>query len=224
MGPEVSFNAVTKSYSSPDGVRNTVLDNVDLSIPAGAFLRLDGPSGSGKSTILNLIAGLFLPDKGTISVGNKEITSFSESERDTFRSENIGYVFQTFNLLSPLTVMENLTIPSILANRKESKSKTEIEKLLTKFGIFDQRKKKPFQLSVGQRQRVAIIRAILNKPKILLSDEPTANLDLASAKIVIDSMLELKESGVTLIVATHDPSFAKLSSDMVYNVEKGELI
>lgn len=224
MGLEIEFKSVKKSYPEPEGGRRKILDGATFTVPTGAFLKLEGPSGAGKSTVLNLIAGLLLPDGGEIIIDGRRIHDLSESKRDAFRAGNIGYVFQTFNLLSPLTVLENLFVPAILSGSSTGGDRARALEVLDEFGIGDQARKRPFHLSVGQRQRVAVARAILHRPKLLLADEPTANLDEPSALAVREAMFKLKEDGATLVVATHDPAFDLGKPDMVYNVERGEVL
>lgn len=223
MGLEIRLSDVCKSYKGDSGNEIRVLSGVNFFLENGQFMKLLGASGSGKSTLLNLIAGLYKPDSGEINVGNYGLHTMSESGRDLYRAENVGYVFQTFNLLSPLTVMENISVPQILAGTKKTFGKQELEEVLERFGMLEHKDKHPFRLSVGQRQRVAVARAILTEPELLLADEPTANLDKASADIVREAMFKLKEKGTTLIIATHDPAFDSVSADLVYNVEKGEV-
>ena len=222
---EVVLKSVKKTFPGEAGGDTKVLDRISFELPAGGFAILEGASGSGKSTLLNLIAGLFLPDEGEIIVGNEPIHNMSESRRDAYRSQNLGYIFQTFNLISPLTVLENLYVPAILSGAGGGGGgRREALEVLEEFGLKDQAHKQPYHLSVGQRQRVAAARAILRRPKLLLADEPTANLDRASAEIVRDALMRLRDDGATLIVATHDPGFKTLAADLFFNVEKGEVV
>ncbi|MCB9475267.1 MAG: ABC transporter ATP-binding protein [Deltaproteobacteria bacterium] len=210
-GFEVRFENLSRSFADPDGNVRRVLDGLSGRLEAGAFALLHGPSGSGKSTFLNLIAGLMRPDGGTIRVGELDVHTLSERARDDYRARHLGYVFQTFNLITPLSVLENLTVPAALCGleRDEDRARAILEDL----GLGEHLKKKSYQLSVGQRQRVAVARAVHRRPKLLLADEPTASLDPAAAKAVIDAMLGLRETGTTLIVASHDPAMREAAPD-----------
>jgi putative ABC transport system ATP-binding protein len=166
---------------------------------------LEGRSGSGKSTLLNVIAGLYRPDRGEVVVGDARLHAMGESARDRFRARHVGYVFQTFNLLSPLSAVENLTVPLALAGQAERDSERRAREILGELGLADEMHKRPYELSVGQRQRVAVARAVLRSPAVLLADEPTANLDAESTAAVITAIKGLVDAGATLVMATHDP-------------------
>jgi len=221
MSKYIALSSVEKSFRDNQGNIKKVLEGVSLNISAGSFTIL---RGRRKSTLLNLIAGLFLPDRGSISVGNIEVNKQSESSRDNFRAENLGYIFQTFNLISALTVTENIYMPSILTGTCHfSDYKEKTAEILKTMEIEEHSAKYPYQLSVGQRQRVAIGRTLFKQPKLILADEPTASLDKNSAKIVVKSLINLKKHGTTLLVATHDPIFDIVSPDIVYNIETKEV-
>jgi putative ABC transport system ATP-binding protein len=222
---KVELNNVVKRFTGRRGQPVTVLDGISLSCPAGGATILKGRSGSGKSTLLNLIAGLFAPDSGWILVGETRLDGLTESRRDRFRAANVGYVFQTFNLLSPLTAVENLVIPAALAGYAGSGSEARAREILTELGLGAELDKHPYELSVGQRQRVAVARAVLKQPAILLADEPTANLDEQSAAAVIAAIGDLVAKGATLIVATHDPLLVQaFDGAAVFDVETGEAV
>jgi putative ABC transport system ATP-binding protein len=223
MNDYIHVEGVSKSFTDPTGRTQHVLNNLTLSIPEGSLTILEGPSGSGKSTLLNLMAGMILPDEGEIRVGGERINRLSETRRDSFRARRVGVIFQTFNLLSPLTALENLTVPAILSGSSNGDERKLAMEILDTFGLADQAHKRPYLLSVGQRQRVAIARALLRKPELLLADEPTASLDADSSAIVIESMENMRKSGTTIVVATHDPVFFKLPPDLVFNVTSGEV-
>ncbi|MCP4674488.1 MAG: ATP-binding cassette domain-containing protein [Deltaproteobacteria bacterium] len=165
-----------------------------------------GRSGSGKSTLLNIIAGLHLPDKGQVLLDDLPVHALSESKRDRIRAEQIGYVFQTFNLLSPLTVLENIILPGSLTGFGRPDGEDHARKILVDLDLADHINKHPFELSVGQRQRVAVARAVFKQPTLLLADEPTANLDAESTDTVVRAFHKLNEDGTTFIFATHDPA------------------
>ncbi len=220
MGMAVQLAAVSKRFKRPDGSEHCVLNGIDLSCPAGETIILEGLSGSGKSTLLNLIAGLFLPDEGRVHIGTERIDQLSETRRDRFRAENIGYVFQTFNLLSPLTALENLVVPARLTGRETNQIGPRAEEILTELGLREHLDKRPYELSVGQRQRVAVARAVLNRPQLLLADEPTANLDAHSAAAVVTAMVALRQRGTTLVIATHDQTAKKTLGGSTFNLQE----
>lgn len=213
------LEAVEKRYADPRP--RTVLGGVDLAVREGEYVAIMGESGSGKSTLLNLIAGLHLPDAGEISVDGTVVSALGESARDAFRAARIGYVFQTFNLVSPLTVLENLLVPAALCG--ETPDEGAARAILGELGLAGHLGKRPYELSVGQRQRVAVARAVLRKPSVLLADEPTANLDEESTGAVIGAMRRILDGGATLVLATHDPLLAEAFPGVVLDVVTGEV-
>jgi putative ABC transport system ATP-binding protein len=223
MALQVELKSVTKRFAEPGGGERTVLDGVDLECEDRSVTILEGRSGSGKSTLLNLISGLLVPDGGEVLVGGDSLGRLSESRRDRFRAKNVGYVFQTFNLISPLTVLENVYVPEALAGNASVGDRDRARQILDDLGLGDHAHKLPFHLSVGQRQRVAVARAALRRPKILLADEPTANLDERSAEVVLETLLGLRESGSTLIVASHDPLIKQVEGATTFDLETGEV-
>lgn len=223
MALQVQLDSVTKRFTEPGGGERTVLDGVDLECEEQSVTILEGRSGSGKSTLLNLISGLLVPDGGAVVVGGSSLGQLSESKRDRFRARNVGYVFQTFNLISPLTVIENVYVPEALAGNATAGDRDRAQAILDDLGLGDHAHKLPFHLSVGQRQRVAVARAALRRPKVLLADEPTANLDEESAEVVLETLLDLREGGSTLIVASHDPLIKQVEGAATFNLETGEV-
>jgi putative ABC transport system ATP-binding protein len=196
---------LTQTYLS-GGKPLTVLKDITLTVPAGECLAVVGPSGSGKSTLLGLLAGLDQPSAGAVYLDGQRMADLSEDERAKLRGEKVGFVFQTFQLISTLTALENVQVPLELRGEP---SPTRAEELLTRVGLADRLDHYPTQLSGGEQQRVALARAFSNRPKILFADEPTGNLDAATGGTVIDLMMELnQESGTTLILVTHDPELA----------------
>lgn len=217
----IEIRSVDKGYLDRSGARQRVLRAVSLSVEGGGTAILAGPSGSGKSTLLNLIAGLHLPDAGEISVDGTAVSALGESARDAFRASRIGYVFQTFNLVSPLTALENLLVPAALCG--EAPDESAARAVLGELGLAGHLDKRPYELSVGQRQRVAVARAVLRRPAVLLADEPTANLDEESTGAVIGAMRRILDAGATLVLATHDPLLAEAFPGVVLDVVTGEV-
>ena len=217
---KIQIKNLTKSFKNPDGNRSIVLQNISFELKKGGLLRLSGPSGCGKTTFLNLIAALIKPDSGSIFVGETDITKLSEGAGDSFRAENIGYIFQTFNLLPPFSVLENIFLPSAFANKLSTNYKEDALKSLEKVGMRDFACKMPYQLSVGQKQRVAIARALFASPSIILADEPTSGLDAKSSEIVKETLLGLNKDGTTLILTSHDKIFDNIACDLNFNLEE----
>jgi len=207
-----------------DGFVVTALADVDLTIPEGEFFCLMGPSGSGKSTLLHLVAGIDRPTAGDVRVLGDDVSSLSEKEMARWRSENVGYVFQTFNLIPVLTALENVELPLLLTSLSKPERRKHAQTALEIVGLGDRLDHFPRQLSGGQEQRVAIARAIVSDPKIILADEPTGDLDAASAKDVLDILTRLnRDHGKTIVMVTHDPQAAK-SAHRVRHLEKGDLL
>lgn len=201
----------------------SVLDNLDLNIPNGAFEALMGPSGSGKTTLLNLIAGLDVPSAGSVSVAGSEISRMSEAERTKWRSRNIGFVFQTYNLLPVLTALQNVEMPLLLTHLSASERKKRAETALKVVGLSERASHKPGELSGGQAQRVTIARAIVNDPKIIVADEPTGDLDRENANEILNLLEKLnKEFKKTIVMVTHDPAAAERAS-ITRHLDKGRL-
>lgn len=200
-----------------------VLENISLNIEEGDFLALMGPSGSGKSTLLNLIAGLDKADSGSIKVGGIDISMLSESMLAKWRAENVGFIFQFYNLVPVLTAFENVELPLILTNLSKKERKEHVTTALKLVNLEDRMDHYPGQLSGGQQQRVAIARAVVTDPTMIVADEPTGDLDRASAEEVLRLMERLSgEIGKTIIMVTHDPRAAKKANNMKY-LEKGVL-
>lgn len=220
----ITIENISKSYKSNSGIEKKVLDSLNLKINSGSINILTGRSGSGKTTLLNIISALITPDCGSVKMGSKEISSLNASASDEFRAKHIGYIFQTFNLISPLTVRENLYLPSILNGSADKGNPYEkAENILSELGLEEHGDKFFHELSVGQRQRVAIGRTLFKNPSVVLADEPTASIDKEAADKVMDLFRNLKNDGKTIIVATHDPLFHKIGADMVFDIEKKEV-
>jgi len=205
-------------------IERTVLKDVSLTFAPGEFVVLLGHSGSGKSTLLNLISGIDQPSAGVIRINDMPITQLDERSRTLLRRDQIGIIFQFFNLISTLTVLENVTLPQELAGRPASLAQQSALRLLEQVGLADRRHTFPDKLSGGQQQRVAIARALAHQPKLVLADEPTGNLDEATGQTVFSLLLALTRSAnTTLIMATHNPTIAQ-HADRVLRVQDGHLM
>jgi len=201
-----------------------VLRSIDLNVAEGAFEALMGPSGSGKSTLLNLIAGLDQPTKGELLVAGQNVGQMPEGDRAAFRAANIGFVFQTYNLLPVLTARENVELPLLLAKLPSAERRKRAEIALKVVGLEQRMDHLPRQLSGGQEQRVAIARAIVTDPKILVADEPTGDLDRDSANDILNLLEKLnKDFNKTIVMVTHDPAAAERAS-IVRRLDKGSLV
>lgn len=197
-------------------VETTALDNVNLEVREKEFVSIMGPSGCGKSTLLNLLGLLDNPTDGEFYFLNTEVSKFSERQRSNLRKENIGFVFQSFNLIDELTVYENVELPLLYLGYSSAERKSRVEEVLEQMEIMHRRNHFPQQLSGGQQQRVAVSRAIVGKPKLILADEPTGNLDSAHGDDVMKILTELNESGTTIIMVTHSPTYAEYGSRIVH--------
>jgi putative ABC transport system ATP-binding protein len=191
------------------------LRGVDLVVPSGDFVALMGPSGCGKSTLLNLVAGLDVADEGTITVAGEPVTGRSEDQLSLLRRKHIGIVFQFFNLLEGMTVLENVALPAVIAGRKRRMAETRARDLLDLLGIGDKASTVPGMLSGGQRQRLAIARALANEPTLLLADEPTGALDSEGGQEVIELLSRLHTGGQTIVLVTHDAGVAAAAARVV---------
>jgi len=181
-----------------------VLENINLTVEAGEFVSLMGPSGSGKSTLLYILSGLDKADTGGVIINGKEIGNLNDSEESAMRREDMGFVFQAYNLIDNLTVEENMVIPAMFDGKKRNEVNERLEELLNAVGLFEHRKHRPMELSGGQQQRTAIARALINHPKVVFADEPTGNLDSQSGKEVLELLSKLnKQYGITILMVTH---------------------
>ncbi len=191
------------------------LRGANLVVPSGDFIALMGPSGCGKSTLLNLVAGLDVADEGTITVAGELVTGRTEDELSQMRRRHIGIVFQFFNLLEGMTVLENVALPAVIAGRKRKMAESRARDLLDLLGIGDKAGTVPGMLSGGQRQRLAIARALANEPTLLLADEPTGALDSEGGQEVIELLSRLHAGGQTILLVTHDPGVAAAAGRIV---------
>jgi putative ABC transport system ATP-binding protein len=191
------------------------LRGVDLTVPAGQFVAIMGPSGCGKSTLLNLVAGLDTADEGRITVAGEEVTGRSEDDLARLRRHHIGIVFQFFNLLEGMTVLENVALPAVIAGRKRRSAESRARDLLDLLGIADKASAAPGSLSGGQRQRLAIARALANEPTLVLADEPTGALDTEGGQEIIELLTRLHAGGQTIIMVTHNGEIAAVAERVV---------
>ena len=218
----VSINNISKSYWR-DSLEIPVLNNISFEIPRGEFLALMGPSGSGKTTILNLVAGIDRPTSGSVVVDGTDVTALNESDLAVWRSRNIGFVFQFYNLMPVLTALENVRLPLLLTKMSKKERQERAEFALKIVGLGDRVNHYPRQLSGGQQQRVAIARAIVTDPTLLIADEPTGDLDKVSAEEIMTLLERLnKEFQKTIIMVTHDPR-ATEKAHVIRHLDKGEL-
>ncbi len=213
----IKFNKLSKIYQTGDHELKA-LDEVDLSIEKGKFVVILGPSGAGKSTLLNMIGGLDSPTSGQIIVDGKDISTLSDDELADYRASKVGFIFQFYNLIPTLTVLENIAIvKDISANPLDS------EKMLDEVGLLDHKNNFPVELSGGEQQRVSIARAIAKNPEIILCDEPTGALDSKTGVLVLKLLLKMaKTYGKTIIIVTHNQNIAKMA-DVVLNVKNGKI-
>ncbi|MBI3005243.1 MAG: ABC transporter ATP-binding protein [Ignavibacteriales bacterium] len=220
----IHLQEVTKTYNTA-GVPVAALKNLSLSIERQTFVSFIGPSGSGKSTLLNLIGTLDKPTGGKVLVDGVDVATLNRSDAAAFRGNTIGFVFQNFNLIPVLNVYENVEYPLLMLKHVPVKERRErILNLLDKVGMLDQKDKYPNQISGGQKQRVAVARALVTNPKIVLADEPTANLDHATAFKVISIMHEMQKTfGTTFVFSTHDPKIVG-EAELIYTLEDGFII
>jgi len=219
----VIIRNLSKVYQQGE-INVTALNNISLDIAAGEFLALMGPSGSGKSTLLHIIAGVDRPTSGECRVQGVDVGELNESQLADWRNQNVGFVFQTFNLIPVLTAFENVELPLLLTKLNSKQRRQQANTALELVGLADRANHLPRQLSGGQEQRVAIARAIVTDPSLIVADEPTGNLDSQSASEVLGILQTLSRAmGKTIILVTHDPKAAAFGSRTIH-LEKGELL
>jgi len=204
-----------KMYTTEE-VETTALNNVNIEINPGEFVAIMGPSGCGKSTLLNVLGLLDNPSDGEYHFLEHEVAQYSERQRANLRKQNIGFVFQSFNLIDELTVYENIELPLLYLGYSTADRKKRVEEVLEHMQIIHRKNHFPQQLSGGQQQRVAVARAVVAKPKIILADEPTGNLDSAHGDEVMNMMTELNENGTTIVMVTHSPSYADYAHRIIH--------
>jgi len=210
----IKVKDLEKFYSTEE-VRTIALNKLSFEVKEGEFVAVMGPSGCGKSTLLNILGLLDDPDGGSFQFNGIEVAGFNERQRANLRKHNIGFVFQSFNLIDELTVYENVELPLIYTGVKPAERKERVEAVLEKMQIMHRRKHFPQQLSGGQQQRVAVARAVVNNPKLILADEPTGNLDSSNGNEVMDLLTELNNNGTTIVMVTHSEHDAKYSHRII---------
>lgn len=198
----IQIENLTKVFRS-DEIETTAVDGITMNIKEGEFVGIMGPSGCGKSTLLNILGLLDAPTSGTFKIMNENVSKYNEAKRNKIRKGNIGFVFQSFNLIDELTVFENVELPLVYLGMPKSQRKEKVEAVLEKMQIAHRAKHFPQQLSGGQQQRVAIARAVVANPKIIFADEPTGNLDSKNGLEVMDLLTTLNKEGTTIIMVTH---------------------
>ncbi|HSC54515.1 MAG TPA: ABC transporter ATP-binding protein [Phnomibacter sp.] len=210
----IKIDGLEKYYRTEE-VETVALNKLSLEIKEGEFVAVMGPSGCGKSTLLNIVGLLDDADGGSFRFNGIEVKGYNEKKRADLRKRNIGFVFQSFNLIDELTVFENVELPLIYCNVKPAERKQRVEEVLDKMQIMHRRNHYPQQLSGGQQQRVAVARAVVNKPKLILADEPTGNLDSSNGNEVMQLLTDLNELGTTIIMVTHSEHDAKYSHRII---------
>jgi putative ABC transport system ATP-binding protein len=216
--PVIFLESLTKLFGHGD-VTITALDNLNLTIEKGEFVAIMGPSGCGKTTLLNVLGLLDTPSNGEYHLSGKLVADFSHRRRAKIRRDEIGMVFQSFNLLDRLNIIENVALPLTYKGRWRTRSLTSSSKMLKKFGLHEREYYMPYQLSGGQLQRVAIARALVNSPSIILADEPTGNLDTKSSELIMRELSELHSEGNTIIMVTHNPDLTVWAQRIIKMVD-----
>lgn len=213
---------ITKVYSGAD-VATTALKDIDLIVKKGEFLAITGRSGSGKSTLMHIIGLLDTPTSGTYVLNGTNVSKLNEDEQAFQRNKEIGFVFQSYNLLPKLSALENVILPAIYAGTKTKERTEKALELLTELGLEDHLNKRPNQMSGGQQQRVAIARALMNNPELILADEPTGNLDTHSGEDVMKTLKQLNKEGKTIVLITHEHDIA-VQAQKILHLEDGMLV
>lgn len=220
--PFFQLRNVCKVYRA-DTVETIALDNITLDIQEGEFLAVMGPSGCGKSTLLNMVAMLDTPSSGRYTIGGMEVAGASESQLARFRKGNIGFIFQSFQLVDHLSVHENVELPLLYLDVSRRQRQKRVREVLELVGLMHRSKHRPAQLSGGEQQRVAIARAVVGDPRLIVADEPTGNLDIHNGEEVMDMLAILNEQGATILMATHSPAHANRARRVLYMLD-GRLV
>lgn len=219
----ISLSNVSKSYQLGDEIRVDALKKINLQIKKGEFVAIVGPSGSGKSTLMHIIGILDKPTTGTVLLNGENIAKLSEDKLSILRNKHVGFVFQSFNLLSRTSALENVELPLIYAGIPKEKRQSMAKVALADVGLSDRINHTPAQLSGGQQQRVAIARALVTSPSLILADEPTGNLDSKSGKEVLELLKNLNKEGNTIVLVTHDKDIGKIAKRIIH-MKDGEII
>jgi len=218
----IKLENLSKVYRTEE-IESTALNQVSFEIEKGEFVSIMGPSGCGKSTLLNILGMLDKPESGSYNFLGKEVGNLNEKGRSAVRKENIGFIFQNFNLIDELTVFENIELPLIYNKVSAAERKERVNKLIEKIGISHRSSHFPQQLSGGQQQRVAVARALVTRPPLILADEPTGNLDSSHGNEVMEMLCELNEEGTTIIMVTHSSHDASYSQRVI-NLLDGQIV
>jgi len=211
----IRTNNLKKIYRTEE-VETTALDSVNIEIKEGEFVSIMGPSGCGKSTLMNILGLLDNPTEGEYYFLETEVSKYSERQRAMMRKQNVGFVFQSFNLIDELTIYENVELPLLYLKTSPSERKKKVEAVLERMNIMHRRNHFPQQLSGGQQQRVAVARALVANPKIILADEPTGNLDSSHGDEVMKMLTDLNENGTTVVMVTHSPTYAEYGNRVIH--------
>ncbi len=220
----VETESLTKIYSSGK-IHVVALKDVNLSFEEGQFLGVTGPSGSGKSTLMNLLGGLDTPSSGSIKVQGKFISELNKEELSLYRRYQVGMIFQTFNIISSYTALDNVAFPLLFAGVPKKERNQRAGEMLTKVGLINRKDHRPAELSGGEQQRVAIARALVNQPKILLADEPTGNLDTGTSRQIVQMLSDLnRNQGLTVIMISHEQALLSEFADNIIHLCDGKVI
>jgi len=220
----VETEGLTKIYSSGK-IQVNALKDVNLTLEEGKFLGVTGPSGSGKSTLMNLLGGLDTPSSGTIKVESKFISELNKEELALYRRYQVGMIFQTFNIISSYTALDNVAFPLLFAGVPKKERNRRAGEMLTRVGLINRKDHRPAELSGGEQQRVAIARALVNQPKILLADEPTGNLDTGTSRQIVQMLSDLnRKQGLTVIMISHEQALLSEFADNIIHLRDGEVI
>jgi putative ABC transport system ATP-binding protein len=215
---------IAKVYNAKTPIEFYALKDLNIEIKKGEMIAIVGQSGSGKTTLLNCLSGIDKISSGSIIIDGEDLTKMNDNKKTLYRAKNMGFIFQTFNLIPVLTAVENVELPLLMIKVNPKEAREKALEMLDKVGIKDKANNKPNELSGGQRQRVAIARALVGKPKVVWADEPTGNLDKVNAASVLDLILELnKELGTTVVLVTHDHEIASKAGRVV-KMESGEIV
>jgi len=218
--PIIQIEELSKLYGFGDAT-TVALDEVSLTIEKGEFIAVMGPSGSGKTTLMNILGLLDRPTHGTYTLNGRNISKLSKNRQAKVRRDNIGFIFQSFNLLPKLTILENVALPLAYKGTRQTKRLKAAARVLEQVGLSDRDSYLPGQLSGGQLQRAAIARALVNNPSIIIADEPTGNLDSVSARVVMELLSEVHKLGNTVLMVTHNPSLTRYADRIIYMLDGG---